>query len=132
MKNHVLRPLWVVLIGIALFLVVRHFIVPADFGVEEGGNFTYNFHRLSATDEWRDFKVKYRGREYCQECHEENVESVLQSPHAIIQCENCHGPAIDHPDNPGNRYQQGAVPQVSYLFTLPYQPAFRASRHRPG
>ena len=100
MKNHVLRPLWVVLAAIAIHLLVRQYIVPADFGVEEGGNFTYNFHRLSATDEWRDFKVKYRGREYCQECHEENVESVLKSPHAIIQCENCHGPAIDHPDNP--------------------------------
>ena len=99
MKNHVLRPLWVVIAGIALLLIVRHFIVPDDFGVH-GDGFTYNFHRLSNVDEWKDFKVKYRGREYCQECHEENVESILESPHAIIQCENCHGPAIDHPDNP--------------------------------
>ncbi len=100
MKNHVLRPLWVVLVAVGLHLIVRQVIVPSDFGVEEGGNFTYNYHRLSATDDWKNFKVKYRGREYCLECHEENVESILQSPHAIIQCENCHGPAIDHPDNP--------------------------------
>jgi hypothetical protein len=99
MKNHVLRPLWVVLAGIALLLVVRHFMVPDDFG-KQGESFTYNFHRASNVDEWKDFKVKYRGREYCQECHEENVESILGSPHEIIQCENCHGPAIDHPDNP--------------------------------
>jgi hypothetical protein len=79
MKNHVLRPLWVVLAGIALLLVVRHFVVPSDFGVEEGGNFTYNFHRQSNLDEWKNFKVKYRGREYCQECHEENTESILNS-----------------------------------------------------
>jgi len=98
MKNHVLRPLWVVLAGIALLLVVRHFLVPSDFGVEEGGNFTYNYHRLSSNDDWKNFKVKYRGKEYCQECHEENVESLLDSPHEIIECENCHGPSIDHPD----------------------------------
>jgi hypothetical protein len=65
--------LFVVIAGIALLLIVRHFIVPKDFGVEEGGNFTYNYHRLSSTDDWKNFKVKYRGREYCQECHEENV-----------------------------------------------------------
>lgn len=100
MKNHVLRPLFVVIAGVALLLTVRHFMVPADFGVADGGNFTYNFHRQSATDDWKDFKVKYQGRDYCQECHEENVESILASPHADIQCENCHGPAIDHPDNP--------------------------------
>ena len=100
MKNHVLRPLFVVIAGVALLLVVRHFIVPKDFGVEEGGNFTYNYHRLSSTDDWKNFKAKYRGREYCQECHEENVESILDSPHEIIEYENCHGPAIDHPDNP--------------------------------
>jgi len=82
MKNHVLRPLWLVLAAIAVFMVVRHFIVPADFGVEEGGDFPYHCHRLSGNDDWRDFKVKYRGREYCQECHEENVESILDSPHA--------------------------------------------------
>jgi len=100
MKNHVLRPLWVVLVAVALLLIVRHFMVPRDFGVEAGGNFTYNFHRLSATEDWENFKVKYRGREYCRECHEENLQSILDSPHADIQCENCHGPAIDHPDNP--------------------------------
>ena len=99
MKNHVLRPLWVVLAGIALLLVVRHIMVPDDFGVQ-GESFTYNFHRASNVEEWKDFKVKYRGRDYCQECHEENVESILESPHVDIQCENCHGPAVDHPDNP--------------------------------
>ena len=99
MKNHVLRPLWVVLVTIALILVARHFMVPDDFGVQ-GESFTYNYHRLSNVDEWKDFKVKYKGREYCQECHEENVVENNSSQHSTIQCENCHGPAIDHPDDP--------------------------------
>ena len=100
MKNHVFRPLFVVIAGVALLLVVRHFIVPSDFGVEEGGSFTFNYHRLSSNDDWKNFKVKYRGKEYCQECHEEKAEEILTSPHSVIQCENCHGPAIDHPEDP--------------------------------
>ncbi len=99
MKNHVLRPLWLVLIGIAALLVVRHFMVPSDFGVH-GRNFTYGFYRLSNVDDWKNLKVKYRGKEYCRECHEEKVEENLSSPHSIIECENCHGPAVDHPDDP--------------------------------
>ena len=99
MKNHVLRPLWCALAVIALTLIVRHFMVPDDFGVH-GKSFTYNFHRLSNVEEWQDFKAKYKGREYCQECHEENVGETNSSKHRLIQCENCHGPAIDHPDDP--------------------------------
>ena len=100
MKYHVLLPFLVVLAGVALLLIVRHFIVPSDFGVEEGGSFTYNYHRLSSTDDWKNIKVKYRGKEYCRECHEEKVEENLASHHSVIQCENCHGPALDHPEDP--------------------------------
>jgi predicted CXXCH cytochrome family protein len=99
MKNHVLRPLWCVLAAIALILIVRYFLVPGDFGVH-GESFTYNFHRLGSVDYWQDFKVKYKGRQYCQDCHEDNVDSATASKHGPIQCENCHGPAIDHPDEP--------------------------------
>ncbi|MCA1766201.1 MAG: cytochrome c3 family protein [Desulfobulbaceae bacterium] len=99
MKNHVLRPLWLVLAAIILILIARHFMVPENFGVH-GEGFTYGFHRLGNVEEWRNFKVKYRGREYCRDCHESNVESLASSRHGAIQCENCHGPAIDHPDDP--------------------------------
>lgn len=99
MKNHVLRPLWVTLATIAILLTVRHFMVPDDFGVN-GKDFTYGFHRLSSVDDWQNFKVKYKGQQYCQECHEENVAAINASKHLNIQCENCHGPAIDHPEDP--------------------------------
>jgi len=74
-------------------------MVPADFGVN-GRNFTYGFHRKGNIDDWKNFKIKYKDKEYCRECHEEKVEENLSSPHAIIECENCHGPAVDHPDDP--------------------------------
>ncbi|HIJ78067.1 MAG: cytochrome c3 family protein [Desulfobulbaceae bacterium] len=99
MKNHALRPLWLALALVGTILIVRHFLVPKDFGVH-GRNFTYGFHRLSSIDEWKAFTVKYKGKEYCADCHEEKVQENLKSKHRDIQCENCHGPALEHPDNP--------------------------------
>jgi len=104
MKSHVLRPLWVSIGVVVLVLIIRANYVPADFGVhehrEDGKNFTFSFHRLGNIDDWKAFKVKYKGKEYCAECHEEETEKNLASKHSVIQCENCHGPAVDHPDNP--------------------------------
>ena len=99
MKNHVLRPLWVAIGAIALILIARHFMVPDDFGVH-GNNFTYGFHRLSSIDDWANVPIKYRGKDFCEECHPENVEENMSSKHSVIQCENCHGPALEHPENP--------------------------------
>ena len=96
MKNHVLRPLWVAIALVASILVIRQFLVPEDFGVH-GDSFTYNFYRLGNVQEWKDFKVKYQGRERCARCHDENTAEIAGSKHAAMQCENCHGPGVDHP-----------------------------------
>jgi hypothetical protein len=100
MKNHVWRPVIVVLVAIAGILVARAIIVPADFGIGERG-FMYGWHRASNQDEWKNMpNVKYKGKQYCSQCHPDKVELIDASPHTIIQCENCHGPAIDHPQEP--------------------------------
>jgi len=98
MKWHVLRPLWVAIGLVGSILVAQQFLVPDDFGVH-GRNFTYGYHRLSNIQEWKDFPVKYRGRESCVECHEENVQKLNSSTHAPVECENCHGPSVNHPDD---------------------------------
>ncbi len=99
MKNHAWRPFLVAGGAVALLLTVRANVVPSDFGVN-GRSFTYGFYRKGAIAYWKAVKVKYRGREYCQDCHDDKEKAIMASPHKIIQCENCHGPAIDHPDNP--------------------------------
>ncbi len=99
MKNHVFRPLFAAILFVAALLTVRHFLVPSDFGVH-GESFTYNFYRAGSVNDWKNFLVSYKGRAYCEECHEENTESITSSKHAIISCENCHGPAMNHPDEP--------------------------------
>ena len=99
MKNHVWRPLWVVFAIVAVILLLRFFMVPEDFGIQERG-YMYGLHRLSNESEWKQVTVKYRGNVGCQECHAENSATISASPHADIQCENCHGPRGEHPDNP--------------------------------
>ena len=29
----------------------------------------------------------------CKDCHADKIEMISKTPHAIIECENCHGPA---------------------------------------
>jgi len=99
MKNHVWRPLVAAGVFVILILVFRVFYVPADFGVHERG-YMYGWHREGNIQEWKDVQVKYQGSDYCNSCHPDKVEIISMTPHAVIQCENCHGPAIDHPSDP--------------------------------
>ena len=102
MKWHVLRPLGVAIGLVVVILIGRVFMVPDDFGVH-GESFTYNYHRLSNVQEWKDFPVKYQGREYCADCHRRNVRTLDRSTaHSAIECENCHGPGVGHPDDVEN------------------------------
>jgi len=99
MKNYAWRPFAVAIAAIALLLLARAQLVPADFGIH-GKTFTYNFYRKSDINDWKAITVKYKGRNYCNQCHDEKFKEIMASPHKIIQCENCHGPALGHPDNP--------------------------------
>ncbi|GAB4556363.1 MAG: cytochrome c [Geothermobacteraceae bacterium] len=99
MKGHVWRPLFVVIGLVAAILIFRMFYVPADFGVHDQG-YTFGFHRLGNEQEWKQFPEKYKGTEYCNECHDDKVESIGKSGHGIIPCEDCHGAAFNHPEDP--------------------------------
>ena len=96
---HVLRPLYVVLALVAIILVARTFMVPEDFGIHERG-YMYGWYREGNIAEWKAFQAKYQGKEYCRDCHDEQGKQILSSPHKTIECENCHGPALEHPSDP--------------------------------
>lgn len=100
MKSHVWRPLLVVIGSVLLILLIRAFYVPDDFGSHERG-YMYSYHRTGNIAEWRAYEVKYRGSGYCRDCHEEKTAALTATPHAVIPCENCHGAAFGHPENPG-------------------------------
>jgi hypothetical protein len=99
MKNHVWKPLYIALILLAVALIARYFIVPADFGVQERG-YMYGWHRLSNEAEWKRVQVKYQTAKVCIPCHKDKYLDIKDSPHGSISCENCHGPNLDHPKNP--------------------------------
>lgn len=99
MKNHVWRPLYVALCIVAIILIARMVAVPKDFGIHDRG-YMYGWHRLSNEKEWKDVKIKYKTTAYCIDCHRTIYSDLEQSPHGRIMCENCHGPALGHPDDP--------------------------------
>lgn len=99
MKKHVWRPLYVVIGLVVLILVIRMIYVPDDFGAQERG-YTFGFHRLSNEQEWKDYPAKYQGSDYCGGCHEERSEELNLAQHGMIECENCHGAAFNHPESP--------------------------------
>lgn len=95
-----------ILIGLVIIIIVavagtigaRMIIAPSFKAVD--GDYRYQWHRVANEQEWKDIKVKYRSSTYCKDCHLEQFNKVTASMHAKVECENCHGPAIDHPDNP--------------------------------
>ena len=96
---HVLRPLYVVLAFVVVILIARTVVVPKDFGIHERG-YMYGWYRKANEEEWKAFKVKYQGKESCEGCHSEQNQQVRSFRHNIIECENCHGPGIEHPSEP--------------------------------
>nr|WP_279342304.1 cytochrome c3 family protein [Geotalea sp. SG265] len=80
-------------------MIVRVVAVPRDFGIHDRG-YMYGWYRLGNEKEWKNIRVKYKTNEYCKECHREKYTELLSSPHGRIMCEDCHGPALGHPEDP--------------------------------
>lgn len=99
MKNHVWRPLFVVIGIVIVILLFRMVYVPSDFGTHERG-YTFGYHRLSNEQEWQNYPAKYKETAYCNGCHDDKVEEVSSAHHMMVPCENCHGPAYNHPEEP--------------------------------
>ncbi len=140
MKSHVWRPLYVVVALVILILAVRMFYVPKDFGIWERG-YMYGFHRKGSENDWKAFKVKYKfDNEDCKDCHSDKYESIIKTPHAIIKCENCHGPELDHPNDPPKlTVDKRRELCLRCHYQLPYPTSGRANimgidpeKHNPG
>lgn len=136
---HVLRPLYVVLGVVAIILAARPLMVPRDFGIYERG-YMFSWYRKGNEEDWKNFKVKYQGKDYCQDCHGEQFQALRKSPHTIVECENCHGPALDHPSDPQKLLiDRGRELCLRCHAALPYPTSKRAEikgidpdAHNPG
>ena len=91
--EHLFRLAGLFLAGFVLFLVVRAWLVPENFGA-------YGHYRPAAVDAVAALPVRFAGRAACGECHDDVVEKRVGGKHAQIGCESCHGPAGDHVSAP--------------------------------
>jgi Cytochrome c7 and related cytochrome c len=87
--EHVLRAGALFAGGLAVFLVIRWALVPADFGV-------YGFYRAGALADSQALPIRYAGQTQCLDCHADVAETRKDSRHANINCEACHGPLARH------------------------------------
>jgi hypothetical protein len=88
----------IAVVCVAGLIGARIILAPSFAAVD--GDYRYQWHRVANEQEWKDFKVKHRGSLYCKDCHADQSAKEVASMHAKVQCENCHGPAVDHPENP--------------------------------
>ena len=125
MKNHVWRPLFIVLVIVACILLARAVLVPADFGIHERG-YMYGWHRKSNEAFWKAYRVKYKTARVCAECHKDKYNDIKDSPHAAISCENCHGPNYDHPEDPvGLKIDRSRALCIRCHAYMPYKNSIR-------
>ena len=97
--DQVKRLLIPVVVVIAAFVVMRHFLVPSDFG-------KYGHYRASAIDDVISLEIKYIEHTVCEDCHDDIVDMKKMSYHRDVACEACHGPAAAHTEDPdGNKLQ---------------------------
>jgi predicted CXXCH cytochrome family protein len=138
--SHPWRPVFVVLGIIVVILVLRYFLVPPEFGIGEAG-YMYGWHNKANEKFWLDYEVKHKGNEYCEGCHPDKLASLTASKHAVLKCENCHGPAFDHPSDPPKLpIPKGRAMCLRCHVKLPYPTSLRAElpgflnpeEHNPG
>jgi hypothetical protein len=76
-------------IFISLFLLLRHFLVPASFG-------QYGHYRGASLEENASKEINYAGQLACFDCHQDIEDMKSQDVHKGIHCETCHGPGQKH------------------------------------
>ncbi len=87
--EHVIRMAGLFVAGIAIFLVVRWLLVPADFGL-------YGFYRAGALKDIAARPIAFAGHDACAECHTEIIDLRKGTKHEHVNCESCHGPLATH------------------------------------
>jgi len=92
-SEHLIRLVLVAAILVVVFLVVRNVVGPAGFG-------KYGHYRAEALDDVRARAVSFAGRQACEACHGEVVQTKNQGKHAQVGCEACHGPLAAHAGDP--------------------------------
>lgn len=88
-SKHIWRAMILLFTLFASFLLLRHRMIPASWGLY--GNF-----RADDVMSQMSKPVLHGGAAGCSPCHEDNAENLAKGKHAAVSCEACHGPLAAH------------------------------------
>ena len=83
-------------------IVVRSLLIPATFG-------DLGHYRAAAIPAIASLPIHYAGWQRCAECHEDEAAARNASFHKTLSCEICHGPALQHANDPDS--MKPAIPR---------------------
>ena len=86
-----LIPMFIIFIG--LFLIIRYFLIPDSFG-------QYGHYRGDALTDVASIELVHASKEDCYDCHDDIQMKIENDFHAELSCLICHGPGLEHVDNP--------------------------------
>ena len=93
--EHLVRVVILLALGAGAFLLIRHVVVPRDFG-------KYGHFRPGSMDDVRARPVKFAGHEACEACHADQAEAKSKGKHVNVGCEACHGALAKHAEDPSS------------------------------
>ncbi len=80
-------------IVIAIFLIIRNFLVPDSFG-------DYGHYRANALIDNASKELVFSNKEDCIECHSDINEKLQSDLHSGLSCIVCHGTGREHANAP--------------------------------
>lgn len=122
-SKHIWRVVILLTIGAVFVVSGRHFLVPASFG--KMGHFRYD-----SIGEYMAKPVMHGGDASCAKCHQDKYDTHAKGKHAVVRCENCHGPLALHVAD-GKKIAAAEVHQSWELCELCHQPLKSRPRDFP-
>src|ERR1035437_715644 len=83
-SGHLIRPAAVLIVGLAVFLLIRTALIPKAFG-------KYGHYDAASLDVIRQHPISYAGQDTCVMCHDEEAKARASGKHAHVSCEACPG-----------------------------------------
>ncbi len=90
--KHIIRAVLLLVLVAVLFVVVRDFAIPGDFGTHG----TPGKYRLASVAEYAEQGPMHGALGACADCHDEEAQAVSAGKHASVSCEVCHAPLGGH------------------------------------
>ena len=110
--EHLLRLAALFAVAIALFAVLRWWLVPGDYG-------RLGPYRAGALALNQAKPIVYAGQVACVGCHTDVADLRKMNAHAQISCESCHGALAAHAEDPSVAVQRPAPRAICAVCHLP-------------